>query len=477
MARTARGSEGTDAAAIASKRSHERRPALGRQLEPGRAGVTAVAREQVGARLQGRPEVHRPVAPARCADRVPELRADDRRPRAVLRQSRRDQARRCRPATDRGRSPPGGPGRPRRAPAPRRRPWPSGRGGSGSRPRGRRHGPRPRRRPRPAAAGPPPAPPPPGRPRSGAGRARRRSCRGPCRPGRSRARSRSAAMPGRGRGASAPGPSRAIARFSPTIGATSATVPMVARSARSSAAAGPPGSSARISCATLNATPLPARRRPGTRESARCGLTTATAGGRIAGHAMVVGDDDVDAALAATAISAAELDPVSTVTMTLTPFRCGRVDRGERQAVALVQPARDVRLHGQAEPPQGQDEDRQAVEAVGVEVAEDHDPLADRRGPWSAERALDRRRAGVAGRAGRPADRRTRHPGRRRRSRRAVRAGPSSAPRCRVRAPRRRDPGPISCVSGKLQRKRGSSTSSGCHGALTRASIRSRRGA
>ena len=102
-------------------------------------------------------------------------------------------------------------------------------------------GPRPRRRRRRAAAGRPRAPPPPGRPRSAAARWRRRPSRGRPPPASTRARSSSAAIPGRGAVRSRSRPSRAIARFSPTIGATSATVPIVARSARSRAAAGPPG--------------------------------------------------------------------------------------------------------------------------------------------------------------------------------------------------------------------------------------------
>ena len=136
-----------------------------------------------------------------------------------------------------------------------------------------------------------------------------------------RARSRSAAIPGRGARRICSRPNRAIDRFSPTIGATSATVPMVARSARASAAAGPPGSSARTSCATLKATPLPARRTSGYRESARCGLTTATAGGRVAGSRWWSVTITSMPRSAATEISVAELDPVSTVTMTRTPFR------------------------------------------------------------------------------------------------------------------------------------------------------------
>ena len=48
-------------------------------------------------------------------------------------------------------------------------------------------------------------------------------------------------MPGRGARRMRSSPSRAMARFSPTTGATSATVPIVARSARSRAAAGAAG--------------------------------------------------------------------------------------------------------------------------------------------------------------------------------------------------------------------------------------------
>ena len=58
-------------------------------------------------------------------------------------------------------------------------------------------------------------------------------------------------------------PSRTIARVSPRIGTTSATLPIVARSVSARAASGPPGSSARSSWASLKATPLPASRRSG----------------------------------------------------------------------------------------------------------------------------------------------------------------------------------------------------------------------
>ena len=51
-------------------------------------------------------------------------------------------------------------------------------------------------------------------------------------------------------------------------------------------------------------------------------------------------------------------------------------DRGQRQAVALVEPARDVRNDLDAEATQGDREDCQAGQSVRIEVAEDEDPLA-----------------------------------------------------------------------------------------------------
>ena len=67
-------------------------PAIGRELEAGRAGVAAVPGEEVAAALQGRAEVHRPVAPARGADHVAEFGADDRGPAAVLGQPPGDES-------------------------------------------------------------------------------------------------------------------------------------------------------------------------------------------------------------------------------------------------------------------------------------------------------------------------------------------------------------------------------------------------
>ena len=134
------------------------------ELEAGRAGVAAVADEQVGAALEGRAEVERAVAPARGPDDVAEVRPDDRRAAAVLGQAGRDEADdpdRPRAADDRRARRPGrvGDGRPRLgdgrphqvAPGQVRR---LERVGVDRRPRpGRRR----------AAAGRPRAPPPPGR--------------------------------------------------------------------------------------------------------------------------------------------------------------------------------------------------------------------------------------------------------------------------------------------------------------------------
>ena len=62
------------------------------------------------------------------------------------------------------------------------------------------------------------------------------------------------------------------------------------------------------------------------------------------------------------------------------PGRDRRLDRGERQAVALVEPAGDVRLDGDAEPAKGERHDREAGQAIRIEVTEDQDLLGVRPG-------------------------------------------------------------------------------------------------
>ena len=90
---------------------------------------------------------------------------------------------------------------------------------------------------------------------------------------------------------------------------------------------------------------------------------------------MVVRDEDVDAAplgdrdLRARARAAVDRDDDRD------PAGHRGVDRGERQAVPLLEPARHVGLDRDAEASQRDDQDREPVEAIGIEVAEHHDPL------------------------------------------------------------------------------------------------------
>ena len=147
------------------------------------------------------------------------------------------------------------------------------------------------------------------------------------------------------------------------------------------------------------------------------------------------------------------------------------VDRGQRQAVALVEPARDVGLDRDAEAAQGEGHDREPGQAVGVEVAEDEDPLAAVAGARASGPGA-RSGVGQRGRVVEAVERiaRTRRrvlAGRSRRGRRGGRPAGAEMP-CAGAAStaggRRRR------ASRKVQRKRGSTTTSGCHGALHRGS-------
>ncbi len=151
-------------------------------------------------------------------------------------------------------------------------------------------------------------------------------------------------------------------------------------------------------------------------------------------------------------ISATEVVPQSTVTMSVAPAVAGRLDGGHRQAVALVQARWHVGRDRHAQRAQGEDQDGQPGQAVGVEVAEDHDRLAGLAGRGDARRRRRRRRAAGAGRGGRRAAPRTR-PRRSRASR-----TPRVASRPVVRSVRPR-PLPARSSSGKV-RRRGSGRSS-----------------
>ncbi len=133
------------------------------------------------------------------------------------------------------------------------------------------------------------------------------------------ARARRAAIPARGAVRMRSRPRRAMARFSPRMGAMSETVPMTADSASVRANSGPPGSSASSRRATTNATPLPDSRSSGKRLSARCGLTTATAAGRTGGRRWWSVTRVSMPRAAAASISGPLVEPQSTVTITLRP--------------------------------------------------------------------------------------------------------------------------------------------------------------
>ena len=92
--------------------------------------------------------------------------------------------------------------------------------------------------------------------------------------------------------------------------------------------------------------------------------------------AMVVGDDHVDpAGVALGHLGHAGRPAVDGDDQRRAGGHRG-VERRHRQAVALVEPARDVGLDRDAEAPQGEGHDRETGQAVGIEVAEDQDPFA-----------------------------------------------------------------------------------------------------
>ena len=99
----------------------------------------------------------------------------------------------------------------------------------------------------------------------------------------------------------------------------------------------------------------------------------------------------------AAAISATLVVPQSTVTMTVAPAAPAASTAASDRPWPSSSRRRDVRLDRDAEPAQGEGQDRQAGQPVGVEVAEDQDPLARGRAPSSGARAGGPRRAGGAG--------------------------------------------------------------------------------
>ena len=166
---------------------------------------------------------------------------------------------------------------------------------------------------------------------------------------------------------------------------------------------------------------------------------------------------------AASAISATLVDPVSTVTMSAIPspaaVSTAAVDRPWPSSSRLGH----VRHRVEAEAAERQHELGEPRQAVGIEVAEHHDPLVPVDGVGGCAPPGGRRRVAAGGRSGRPRPGRGSAPwppGRR------SRAGPGPSPRrCRDRArgprpgPRDRDGGAPERPSGDARR----SSSGGCH--------------
>jgi hypothetical protein len=75
-----------------AERHHELRPPLGRDLEAGSPGVSAMPDEERGATFERRAEVEAAVAPAGRPDDIAELSADHGRPPEVVDEPRGDEA-------------------------------------------------------------------------------------------------------------------------------------------------------------------------------------------------------------------------------------------------------------------------------------------------------------------------------------------------------------------------------------------------
>ena len=194
--------------------------------------------------------------------------------------------------------------------------------------------------------------------------------------GRTLAFARRAAIPGRGAVRMRSRPSCAIDRFSPRTGTMSETVPMV----------GEVGQLARLGLRAGQLAQEQARDRERDARSRQpsVGIDAVVAlrvdegdrRGQDLGQVVVVGDDDVDPARRRRGdLRDARGPGVDRHDQRDAVPRRG-LDRRQRQAVPLLQAAGDVRDGVQAEPPEGEHELGEAGQAIGIEVAEHHDPLA-----------------------------------------------------------------------------------------------------
>jgi len=99
-------------------------------------------------------------------------------------------------------------------------------------------------------------------------------------------------------------------------------------------------------------------------------------GGELRRDPVVIGDQDVDPAGTGRGDLGDARRPRVDRDDEPGPFPLGGLDGRERQAVALLEAGRHVRDDLDAEGPQGEGQDGEAGDPVGVEVTEDEDPLA-----------------------------------------------------------------------------------------------------
>ena len=164
-----------------------------------------------------------------------------------------------------------------------------------------------------------------------------------------------------------------MVRFSPTSGATSATVPIAAIFSSDSIEIFLP--LRRISSQqSLNATPTPARSLNGYSQPGCFGFSTAAASGSVPGRKMVIGDDHVDAALdrAAHRLDAgdAAVDGDDELHVALDEHA---VEHFHLQAVAVDEPVRHDEARVRAEGAEDGLQHDDGGDAVDVVVAVDDD--------------------------------------------------------------------------------------------------------
>ena len=161
----------------------------------------------------------------------------------------------------------------------------------------------------------------------------------------------SARSPGHRLSARSRRPWRTRIRFSPTSGTTSATVASATRSSRWYGRLGGRPSAGTSACTSLKAMPVPQSARAPDVSSARCGSTTASAGGSSApGRWWSVTTTPMPAARAARTVSTAVM-PQSQVMTSEAPSALCRGEAGGPEVVAVAQPVRHEAARRPRPPP------------------------------------------------------------------------------------------------------------------------------